>query len=179
MNKKYFKVSDVIQDIQVRLRSGITVFFMAVATCVQPVPMAANDTTPASAVESVRVGGTVAVGAHIVDRIGLWQSLDAHGGDRLTGDERKEVRHVVGELGHLDVKSSFAEFDENNNEIYYRLRLGDELVLRVTQYIRQPSDFLVFSLEKSGKYIVAANYPVDGFANHAKSLIKNYCGRDI
>ena len=101
----------------------------------------------------------------------LQSSLKIHRGGLLSREQVSAFKQVVKQLQDLKVVDAFVRYNETEHHISYDLLLDDDLILHLTQYFDQPSDQLVYSIERNDSFIKAGFSPIDGFGGFIAEII--------
>lgn len=101
----------------------------------------------------------------------LYESLKIHKGDMLSTEQMMEFNHVAKQLQSLAVKDAFVRYNETENHISYDLLLDNLDILHLTQYFDQPTDQLVYSVERDGLFIKAGYAPIQGFNKFIEKVV--------
>lgn len=99
-------------------------------------------------------------------------SLMIHRGGLLSNDQIAGFKQVSSQLQDLKVADVFVRYNETEHYISYDLLLDNDLILHLTQYFDQPSDQLVYSIEKDDLFIKAGYAPIEGFGGFIAEVIK-------
>lgn len=105
----------------------------------------------------------------VTDR--LQASLMIHRGGLLLNDQIAEFKQVVSQLQDLKVADAFVRYNETEHHISYDLLLDNDLILHLTQYFDQPSDQLVYSIERDDTFIRVGYAPIEGFGRFISEFI--------
>ena len=105
----------------------------------------------------------------ITDR--LQASLMIHRGGLLQNDQIAGFKQVASQLQDLKVADVFVRYNEAEHHISYDLLLDNDLILHLTQYFDQPSDQLVYSIERDDSFLRVGYAPIEGFGRFIAEVI--------
>ena len=105
----------------------------------------------------------------VTDR--LQTSLNNHRGGLLSYEQVSAFKQVASQLQDLKVVDAFVRYNKTELHISYDLLLDNNLILHLTQYFDQPSDQLVYSVERNDSFIKAGYAPIDGFGGFIAEII--------
>ena len=101
----------------------------------------------------------------------LQSSLKIHRGGLLSREQVSAFKQVASQLQDIKVVDAFVRYNETEHHISYDLLLDNDLILHLTQYFDQPSDQLVYSVERNDSFIKAGFAPIDGFGRFIAEII--------
>ena len=101
----------------------------------------------------------------------LQASLMIHRGGLLLNDQIAKFKQVVSQLQDLKVADAFVRYNETEHHISYDLLLDNDLILHLTQYFDQPSDQLVYSIERDDIFRRVGYAPIEGFGRFISEVI--------
>ena len=105
----------------------------------------------------------------VTDR--LQASLMIHRGGLLPNNQISGFKQVASQLQDLKVTDAFVRYNETEHHISYDLLLDNDLILHLTQYFDQPSDQLVYSIERDDSFIKVGYAPIEGFGRFIEEVI--------
>lgn len=101
----------------------------------------------------------------------LFMSLMNHRGNLLLTKQMAGFHYVAQQLQNLVVKDAFVRYNETENHISYDLLLDNSVVLHLTQYFDQPTDQLVYSVERNDMFVKAGYAPIQGFDKFVEEVV--------
>ena len=93
----------------------------------------------------------------------LEKSLLRHQGEKLNSEERATFKYVVEEIKGLPFKDALVRYNERSRYITSDLLMEDDLMIHLSQYFEQPTDQLVYSVERDARFLRTGHAPMDGF----------------
>lgn len=184
---EHFISHSYLKEIKVQIKKGITIILFAVS--METMAMPRFDTyTPIENTAKVIVtssGDSVSDGSgkdeasislSLRDNpIGVSDKLQAslmnHRGDLLSVNQLEAFKQVASQFQEFVITDALVRYNETDHHISYDLLLDNNLILHLTQYFDQPSDQLVYSVEKDDLFIRAGYAPIEGFGRFIAEVI--------
>lgn len=93
----------------------------------------------------------------------LEKSLMRHWGEKLKPDEITAFKYATEEIKGLPFKDALVRYNERSRHITSDLLLEDGLMVHLSQYFEQPTDQLVYSVERDARFLRTGHASMDGF----------------
>lgn len=93
----------------------------------------------------------------------LEKSLMRHQGEKLNLEEMTAFKTASEEIKVLPFKDALVRYNELSRHITSDLLLEDGLMVHLSQYFEQPTDQLVYSVEREARFLRTGHAPMDGF----------------
>lgn len=93
----------------------------------------------------------------------LEKSLMRHQGEKLKSEEIMAFKYATEEIKGLPFKDALVRYNERLRHITSDLLLDGGLMVHLTQYFEQPTDQLVYSVERDACFLRTGHAPMDGF----------------
>lgn len=90
----------------------------------------------------------------------LFSSLKEHRYDMMTPSDVDGFWTVAKEVNWLDFTDSMVCYEPEDRQITYDILDKSGLVLHLTQYLDNPRDQVVFSIEKDANFLMAGHTPI-------------------
>ena len=153
----YRATKAVVKKVELRIGGLALVLFLSAE-----VPFAIEDSADDSQdvlVESVirTVSESEVRGARLQD------SLSRHKGNLLSTEQHKAFRMLVDEIKALNFKDALARYNDKAKHITCDLLMDDGLLVHITQYFEEPTDNIVYSVEREADFLRTGYAPLDGF----------------
>ena len=89
----------------------------------------------------------------------------------MSVEQMESFNQLVSLLQGVVVKDVLVRYNEAERHISYDLPLNQNLILHLTQYFNQPTDQVVYSVEREDQFIKAGYAPVEGFDEFIKEVV--------
>lgn len=93
----------------------------------------------------------------------LEKSLLRHQGEKLNSEEMEAFKYVAEEIKNLPFKDALVRYNQRFRYITSDLLMEDGLMIHLSQYFEQPTDQLVYSVERDARFLRTGHAPMDGF----------------
>ena len=103
----------------------------------------------------------------------LHASLMEHRGDQMTPSEKDAFNAVARQVQKISFTDLMVCYDENDRNVTYDLLTQEGLILHLTQYFEEPTDQVVYSIERDGKFLRAGHLPINGFSSQLSEILRN------
>lgn len=181
--EQYVAYTTSIKRFEVKIKKGITIFLFAVGMTSTAAPifdigLQRDQTAEITLVQQYDAlrEETPIITLSLRDNITsnsdkLYQSLLMHGGGLLSTEQKTGFNQVANQLQTLNITDVFVRYNETEHHITFDLLLENNLILHLTQYYNQPSDQLVYSIEKNDLFVKAGYTPIEGFGRFIARVI--------
>lgn len=176
--EQYVAYTSYLQKIEVRIKRGVTIILFAVslgaATAAPSYDIYTPDDIAEASVnhEADDSSFSLSLRENTTDvSAKLHTSLMAHRGSLLSGEQIDSFHQVETQLQGLNINEALVRYNETEHHISYDLLLDNNLILHLTQYFDQPSDQLVYSVEKDDLFVRAGYAPIEGFGRFIAEVI--------
>lgn len=102
----------------------------------------------------------------------LENSLLSHQGKYLSEAEMSSFKNVVAEIKGLPFVDSLVRYNKEGRHITSDLLMDDGVLVHLTQYFEEPTDQLVYSIERDGRFLRSGCAPLEGFRNVVDSELE-------
>lgn len=103
----------------------------------------------------------------------LYASLMEHRGNQMDLSEMDAFHTVANQVQEIGFTDSMVCYDENDRNVTYDLLTQAGLTLHLTQYFEEPTDQVVYSIERDGKFLCAGHLPINGFPSQLSEVLCN------
>lgn len=176
-----------LKEVKVRIEKGITIILFAVS--METMTMPCFDTyTPINNIAELIVSGSensisdvsgkedTSISLSLCDNPisvsdKLLASLMNHRGSLMSVKQMESFNKVAMLFQGLVVKDVLVRYNETEHHISYDLLLNQNIILHLTQYFDQPTDQVVYSVEREDQFIQAGYAPVEGFDVFIKEVV--------
>ena len=93
----------------------------------------------------------------------LQESLRRHQGDLLSASMVAEFIRMASEIKGLDFKDALVRYNAQAQHITCDLLMEDGFLVHLTQYFVEPTDQVVYSVERDANFIRSGYAPLEGF----------------
>lgn len=174
------KMERELSEFKRALRTGVITFFLSAVVAVsvpaqeqlyqpvQPVEIRVENVVESSGVtlSSLVVGQVAQVLPNQATKVEMLEgSLSRHHGEHLSADEMSAFKNVVAEIKGLPFVDSLVRYNMRERHITSDLLMDDGFLVHLTQYFEEPTDQLVYSIERDGRFLRSGCAPLEGFCN--------------
>jgi hypothetical protein len=185
MNIKYNRGEVYIRmpnEVFVRLKKGVTIFLFAVGVGITA-PTYGHEGIAPPVLNEVQLGASdieISLAVNDISKISsgiyqteenLFSSLQEHRADMMTQPDLEEFWTVSKEVTFLDFTDSMVCFEPDDRQITYDILDKSGLVLHLTQYLDNPKDQVVYSIEKNGRFLLAGHTQIKGMGVYLQQAI--------
>ena len=180
MSKEFVKVEKLLNapnGILVKFKKGLIILLFAVATEAIAKPdynYILGDIAPSSQVSLPKTEVDIQLENNLgteQNTMQLYNSLMKHRGEILTPNEMLGFWSVAKQVSEIEFQDSMVCYDEEDHQITYDLLTPTGTIVHLTQYYEDPTDQVVFSVEKDGKFVYAGHLPLYGFSTPLLKII--------
>lgn len=176
MNKVFLRANDWMNDhkgVFVELKKGLRIMLFSVAMTAMPASgYEYNLCAECTATQVVLPQTDINIRLERNDAP-LLGSLMRHRGDMMTPSEMEAFRAVAGQVSTIGFTDSMVCYNEEDRQVTFDLLTPAGLILHLTQYFEKPTDQVVYSVERNGKFLCAGHLPADGFSSQLSEIVHN------
>ena len=179
MRKEFVKVENYLNatnGIYVNLKKGLSILLFAVATEVIATPnydYILGDCNSSSQVSLPKTDVDIQLENNFgtIQNKQLYESLMMHRGDLLTPNEILNFWSVAKQVSEIEFKDSMVCYDEGDRQITYDLLTPRDTIVHLTQYYEEPTNQVVFSIERDNRFLYAGHLPFYNFSTQLLEII--------
>ena len=180
MRKEFVKIENYLnatKGIYVNLKKGLSILLFAVATEVIAAPnynYTLGDCNSSSQVSLPKTNVDIQLENNFETNQSdnqLYGSLMMHRGDLLTPNEMPNFWSVAKQVSEIEFKDSMVCYDERDRQITYDLLTPNDTIVHLTQYYEEPTDQVVFSIERDNRFLYAGHLPFNNFSTQLLKII--------
>lgn len=109
----------------------------------------------------------------IQERASLYNSLMEHRGEQMSPSEMVAFHAVASQVQEIGFTDSMVCYDGDDRQVTFDLLTQAGLILHLTQYFEDPTDQIVYSIERDGKFLRAGHLPINGFSSQLSEVLRN------
>lgn len=87
--------------------------------------------------------------------------------------EMNTFRSVAEQVSNINFTDSMVCYDEVDRQVTFDLLTMTGMILHLTQYFEEPTDQVVYSVERNGKFLCAGYLPIANFSSQLLEVIYN------
>lgn len=103
----------------------------------------------------------------------LYASLMEHRGNQMNSSEMDAFHTVANQVQKIGFMDSMVCYDENDRNVTYDLLTQAGLIFHLTQYFEEPTNQVVYSIERDGKFLCAGHLPINDFSSQLSKILRN------
>lgn len=103
----------------------------------------------------------------------LYASLMKHRGDQMSSSEMDAFNAVARQVQEISFTDSMVCYDEDDRHVTFDLLIKTGMMLHLTQYFEEPTDQVVYSIERDGKFLRAGHLPINSFSSQLSEILRN------
>lgn len=176
-----------LKEVKVKIKKGITIILFAVSMETMAMPCfdtytpidntaelivsgSENSTSDGSGRENTSISLSLCDNPiSVSDK--LRASLMNHRGSLMSVEQMESFNQLASLLQGVVVKDVLVRYNETDHHVSYDLLLNQNLILHLTQYFDQPTDQLVYSVERENQFIKAGYAPFERFDEFIKEVV--------
>ena len=101
----------------------------------------------------------------------LYTSLQSHRSELMHSNDMDGFWNVAKEVTQLDFTDSMVCYEPDDRQITYDILDKSGLVLHITQYMENPKDQVVYSIEKDGRFLLAGHTKIKDMGVYLQQAI--------
>lgn len=184
MSKDFLRVDEWVHEhksVFVKLKKGLRILLFSVSTSTMvgitsPVSgyeynLCAENTV--TDVQLPQTGINLRLERNCQECVPLFNSLMKHRGDLMTRSEKDAFGTVAAQVSKIGFTDAMVCYDEDDKQVTFDLLTSAGVILHLTQYFEEPTDQVVYSVERNGKFLCAGHLPVNGFSSQLSEVVRN------
>ena len=185
MSKFFLQVDDWAnkhKDDFVRLKNGLKILLFTVAAetiCITSgyaynlcTEISATDVQLPQAELCIRLESNQSP-ASVRESSPLYVSLMEHRGKQMTPSEMDAFHSVANQVQEIGFTDFMVCYDEEDRQVTFDLLTQAGLVLHLTQYFEEPTDQVVYSIERDGQFLCAGHLPFNSFSLQLSEVLRS------